>query len=54
MSEDYLVCRCGARFTNDETGKRLYDRHQDWCGKQGLTISQSGRTGKRAGKRSED
>jgi len=24
MSEEYTVCRCGARFTNDAEGERAY------------------------------
>ncbi|MFI5449708.1 MAG: hypothetical protein ACHQ03_08085 [Candidatus Bathyarchaeia archaeon] len=39
MSEEYKTCRCGAKFTNDETGKKLYEQHQSWCGKQGMTSS---------------
>jgi translation initiation factor 2 beta subunit (eIF-2beta)/eIF-5 len=35
LSEEYTVCRCGAKFTNDAEGKRLYELHQSWCGKQG-------------------
>jgi putative DNA primase/helicase len=30
-----IVCRCGARFTDDAEGKRLYGEHQVWCGRQG-------------------
>ncbi len=30
-----IVCRCGARFTDDAEGKRLYREHQSWCGRQG-------------------
>ncbi|HXY83111.1 MAG TPA: hypothetical protein VEH56_05270 [Candidatus Saccharimonadales bacterium] len=49
MSEEYKTCRCGAKFTNDEIGKKLYDQHQSWCGKQGMTsspISEPGRNSK--------
>jgi len=31
-----IVCRCGARFTDDEEGKRLHREHQSWCGRQGV------------------
>ncbi len=30
-----IVCRCGAKFTDDPEGKRLYREHQSWCGRQG-------------------
>jgi len=30
-----IVCRCGARFTDDSEGNRLYREHQSWCGRQG-------------------
>ncbi|MGA3295818.1 MAG: hypothetical protein ABSD41_00030 [Candidatus Bathyarchaeia archaeon] len=48
MSEEYIVCRCGARFTNSDEGKKLYDKHQAWCGKQGMNLTESSkRTGRR-------
>lgn len=40
MSEEYTVCRCGAKFTNDAEGKRLYELHQSWCGRQGAQRSE--------------
>jgi len=52
MAEEYTVCRCGARFTDDAEGKRLNDLHQSWCGKQGTMRSESssrGRGNRRSG-----
>ena len=55
MSEDYTVCRCGAKFTNDAEGKRLYDLHQSWCGKQGTGQTRSStRVRGRRGQRDQD
>jgi len=31
----YAVCRCGAKFTDNPEGQRLYGEHQSWCGRQG-------------------
>jgi len=34
LLEEYVVHRCGAKFTNNDEGKRLYDLHQSSSRKQ--------------------
>ena len=38
LSEEYTVCRCGAKFTNDAEGKRLYDLHNLGVGSREASV----------------